>query len=103
MELATSQSSAVTVVLAGGRYPETGDVGSPINGIEDAAEAGALVFHAGTALKGDRIVTNGGRILNVTAVGDTLAQARDRAYGACEHIAFSGMRYRKDIAAVAHA
>jgi phosphoribosylamine--glycine ligase len=103
VELPTSDSAAVTVVLAGGRYPEAGDVGSPIDGLEDAAQAGALVFHAGTALKGDRIVTNGGRILNVTAVGDTLAQARDRAYEACERIAFPGMRYRKDIAAVAHA
>jgi phosphoribosylamine--glycine ligase len=102
VELAASDAAAVTVVLAGGGYPESGDVGSAIEGIDAARETGALVFHAGTALKGDRIVTNGGRILNVTAVGDTLAQARDRAYAACDRIAFPGMRYRKDIAAVAH-
>jgi phosphoribosylamine---glycine ligase len=102
VEVAASESAAVTVVLAGGRYPESGDVGSPIEGIAAAEESGALVFHAGTALHGDRIVTNGGRILNVTAVGDTIAQARDRAYAACDRIAFPGMRYRKDIAAVAH-
>jgi phosphoribosylamine--glycine ligase len=77
-------------------------VGSPIDGIEDAEAAGALVFHAGTALQGDRLVTNGGRILNVTATGDTVAAARDRAYEACELISFPGMRFRRDIAAVAH-
>ncbi len=102
VELGASESAAVTVVLVGGRYPESGDVGSAIEGIRAAEESGALVFHAGTALHGDRIVTNGGRILNVTAVSDTIAQARDRAYTACDRIAFPGMRYRKDIAAVAH-
>ena len=102
IELGASDSAAVTIVLAAGRYPASGDVGSPIEGVEAAEETGALVFHAGTALKGDRLVTNGGRILNVTATGDTLADARGRAYDACERIAFPGMRYRRDIAAVAH-
>jgi phosphoribosylamine--glycine ligase len=92
----------VTVVIAAGDYPAAGDVGTPIEGIEDAEGAGALVFHAGTALKGDRVVTNGGRILNVTAVAGSVAAARDRAYEACELISFPGMRYRRDIAAVAH-
>jgi phosphoribosylamine---glycine ligase len=95
-------SAAVTVVLAAGGYPEAGDVGTPIDGITDAQAAGALVFHAGTALKGDRLVTNGGRILDVTAVADGVAEARDRAYEACELISFAGMRYRRDIAAVTH-
>jgi phosphoribosylamine--glycine ligase len=98
----TADAAAVTVVLAAGSYPAAGDVGSPIEGIEDAEAAGALVFHAGTALQGDRLVTNGGRILNVTATGDTVAAARDRAYEACELISFPGMRFRRDIAAVAH-
>jgi phosphoribosylamine---glycine ligase len=98
----TADTAAVTVVLAAGSYPAAGDVGSPIEGIEDAEAAGALVFHAGTALQGDRLVTNGGRILNVTATGETVAAARDRAYEACELISFPGMRYRRDIAAVAH-
>jgi phosphoribosylamine--glycine ligase len=101
--VSVSESAAVTVVIAAGGYPASGDVGTPIEGIEDAEAAGALVFHAGTALKGDRIVTNGGRILNVTAVADNVAAARDRAYDACELISFPGMRYRRDIAAVAHA
>jgi phosphoribosylamine--glycine ligase len=102
VDLTTADNAAVTVVLAAGNYPASGDVGSPIEGIDAAEEAGALVFHAGTALKGDRVVTNGGRILNVTATGDTVADARERAYAACELISFPGMRYRKDIAAVTH-
>jgi phosphoribosylamine--glycine ligase len=102
VELKFSDSAAVTVVLAAGGYPASGDVGSQIDGIEEAEDAGALVFHAGTALKGDRLVTNGGRILNVTARGETVADARQRAYAASELISFPGVRYRKDIAAVAH-
>jgi phosphoribosylamine--glycine ligase len=101
-DVTVSESAAVTIVLAAGDYPAGGDVGSPIDGIEAAEDVGAIVFHAGTALKGDRLVTNGGRILNVTATGDSVAEARERAYAACELISFPGMRYRRDIAAVAH-
>ncbi|TML17818.1 MAG: phosphoribosylamine--glycine ligase [Actinobacteria bacterium] len=101
-DLAVAENAAVTVVLSAGEYPAGVDVGSPIDGIESAQETGALVFHAGTALKGDRLVTNGGRILNVTATGDTVTDARERAYSACERISFPGMRYRKDIAGLAH-
>ena len=74
----------------------------PIDGITEAEEEGALVFHAGTARKGDRFVTNGGRILNVTAIGDSVTAARDLAYSACDRISFPNMRYRSDIAAVTH-
>jgi phosphoribosylamine--glycine ligase len=101
-ELGVADAAAVTVVLAAGNYPAGGDVGSPIEGIEAAEEMGAHVFHAGTARNGDQLVTNGGRILNVTATGDTVTDARERAYAACERISFPGMRYRKDIAAIAH-
>jgi phosphoribosylamine--glycine ligase len=97
-----ADNAAVTVVVAAGAYPAAGDSGTPIEGVADAEAAGALVFHAGTALKDDRLVTNGGRILNVTAVADTVAAARDRAYEACELLSFPEMRYRRDIAAVAH-
>jgi phosphoribosylamine--glycine ligase len=100
--LDTADGAAVTVVLAGGSYPASGDVGTPIDGIADAEATGALVFHAGTAVQGDRIVTSGGRILNVTAAGANVAEARERAYAACDLISFPGMRYRRDIAAVAH-
>jgi len=102
VDLEVSDAAAVTVVLAAGEYPAASDVGSPIDGLDEATQAGALVFHAGTALKGDRLVTNGGRILGVTSTGSTVADARERAYAACEHISFPGMRYRKDIAAMAH-
>jgi phosphoribosylamine--glycine ligase len=102
VEIDVAEEAAVTVVLAAGAYPEAGDVGSPIDGIAEAEVGGALVFHAGTALKGERLVTNGGRILNITATGPSVAAARDRAYEACELISFPGMRYRRDIAAVTH-
>ncbi len=102
VDLEVSDAAAVTVVLAAREYPQANDTGSPIEGIEDAEQEGAFVFHSGTALKGDILVTNGGRILGVTSTGATVAAARERAYAACEHISFAGMRYRRDIAAMAH-
>ena len=102
VDVGVAESAAVTVVLAAGDYPAAGDVGTAIEGIADAEAAGARVFHAGTALKGEQIVTNGGRILNVTAVAENVAAARERAYEACDLISFPGMRFRRDIAAVAH-
>jgi phosphoribosylamine--glycine ligase len=102
VELEVSDDAAVTVTLAAGDYPAGNDAGSPIEGIEEAEQAGSLVFHAGTALNGDRLVTNGGRILGVTSTGVNVAVARERAYAACELISFAGMRYRNDIAAMAH-
>jgi phosphoribosylamine---glycine ligase len=101
--LPASESAAVTIVLAGGAYPERGDSGSPITGIEQAEASGAHVFHAGTALHDGRLVTNGGRILNVTALGESVAAARDAAYAASAHIDFPGMQYRSDIAAFSRA
>jgi phosphoribosylamine--glycine ligase len=91
--------AAVTVVLAGRDYPQRGDSGTPISGVEDAEALGALVFHAGTALRHGQLVTNGGRILNVVGVADTVAAARTAAYDAVARIDFAGMRYRSDIAA----
>ena len=95
-----SRGAAVTVVLAAGSYPESGDAGSPIEGVADAESAGALVFHAGTARAGGALVTAGGRILNVTGVGDSVADARARAYSGVERISFAGARYRRDVAGV---
>jgi phosphoribosylamine---glycine ligase len=94
-----SPRAAVTVVLAAGGYPESNDSGTPIEGIEDAERLGAIVFHAGTALRDGRLVTNGGRILNVTGIGDSIAAARELAYAGVERIHFEGCRYRSDIAA----
>ncbi len=97
-ELETRQEAAVTVVLAAAEYPERGDTGSGIEGVGDAEDGGALVFHAGTAVRDGALVTNGGRILNVTGVGEDIATARAAAYEGVERISFSGMRYRHDIA-----
>jgi phosphoribosylamine--glycine ligase len=97
----TGSASAVTVVLAAGEYPAKGDRGTEISGVEDAELAGGLVFQAGTALHGQRLVTNGGRILGVTGVGESIAAARDKAYAAVDRIAFAGMRHRSDIARAA--
>jgi phosphoribosylamine--glycine ligase len=99
--LGIANTAAVTVVLAAERYPEGRDAGSPIEGVEAAEAEGALVFHAGTAVRDGQLATSGGRILNVIGVGDTLEEARTRAYAACERISFPGARYRRDIAAKA--
>ena len=96
-----SGDAAVTIVVAAERYPDAGDTGSPIEGIDQAETDGAVVFHAGTALRGSQIVTNGGRILDVTATGPTIADARARAYAAAERITFDGARYRTDVALAA--
>jgi phosphoribosylamine---glycine ligase len=101
VELAASEQAAVTVVLASGDYPERSDRGTTIEGIEDAEALGALVFHAGTALHGDRLVTNGGRVLGVTGTGATIAEAREQAYAGVARITFAGARYRGDIALAA--
>ena len=101
VHLAQSGRAAVTVVLAAGGYPASGDRGSVITGIEAAEATGALVFHAGTALHDGEVVTNGGRILDVTGVGDDLAAARAAAYTGADLIAWSGVRRREDIARAA--
>jgi phosphoribosylamine--glycine ligase len=93
--------AAVTVVLAAGGYPEQGDSGTEVEGVEAAEAAGALVFHAGTALRDGRLVTNGGRILDVVGTGETVAAARTAAYDAVGRIHFAGMRFRSDIASSA--
>ena len=98
MTISATDEAAVTVVLASRDYPERGDAGTPVEGVDDAT-AHALVFHAGTAVHGGRLVTNGGRVLNVTGLGPTLDAARDTAYAACDSISFDGMQYRRDIAA----
>jgi len=100
--LREGDDAAVTVVLTGPDYPARSDYsGVPIDGIDEVEAAGALVFHGGTAMRDERLVTNGGRILSVTALAPDLEQARQRAYDAVERVRFRGVRFRKDIAAVA--
>jgi phosphoribosylamine---glycine ligase len=91
---------AVTVVLASAGYPESASTGDPIAGLDGAPANGAVeVTHAGTALgpRGE-LVTGGGRVLNVTALGDSPAAARDAAYAAADRITFEGRQLRRDIA-----
>jgi phosphoribosylamine--glycine ligase len=88
---------AVTLVLASRGYPESSSKGDAISGLDEVE--GAEVFHAGTAAEDGRIVTAGGRVLGVTALGGTPGEARDRAYEAAERIEFEGRQMRSDIAA----
>ncbi|MEA2521735.1 MAG: phosphoribosylamine---glycine ligase [Actinomycetota bacterium] len=94
--------AALTVVVASGGYPGGYVTGLPIDGLSEAsAIEGVTVFHAGTAERNDRVVTAGGRVLTVTALAETLTQARERAYRAVSLIGFDGMQFRHDIAASA--
>jgi phosphoribosylamine--glycine ligase len=93
--------ACVTVVLASEGYPASPRTGDPILGLEAAGDVeGVTVFHAGTRrIDGGDVLTSGGRVLNVTAVGSSLSEARSRAYAASERISWPGMQYRRDIAA----
>jgi phosphoribosylamine--glycine ligase len=94
--------AAVCVVVASGGYPGAYEKGHAIHGLTPAGEVkDTMVFHAGTAMKGDQVVTSGGRVLGVTSLGDTVQKAIDTAYEACAKISFSGHFYRKDIGAKA--
>jgi phosphoribosylamine--glycine ligase len=94
-----SPDACVTVVLTSGGYPGPFETGHEITGLA-AAEAvpGAMVFHAGTKEQDGRVVTAGGRVLAVSGLGPTVAEARARAYAACAPIRFEGMQLRNDIA-----
>ncbi len=99
MRLVWKPEAAVTVVLCSEGYPGSYPKGRPIRGIAEAESLeGVTVFHAGTRREGGQPVTSGGRVLNVTALGSTVAVARDRAYAAAARIGFEGMHFRKDIA-----
>ncbi len=90
---------SVCVVMAAAGYPDSPRTGDPIAGIENAQSTGAAVFQAGTKMDGDQLVTAGGRVLGVTAGGETLEAAIANAYRGVNEISFAGMHYRKDIGA----
>jgi phosphoribosylamine--glycine ligase len=91
--------ASVCVVMASGGYPGKYPKGIPIKGLKEAAEIkDVTVFHAGTAFKDDSVVTSGGRVLGVTALGTDIKAAKERAYSAVEKISFEGVHYRHDIA-----
>ena len=91
-----SRGAAVGVIMASEGYPEKYPKGLPISGLDQIENA--IVFHAGTALEGDTLVTNGGRVLCVVSLGETIADARNAAYTAVEAIEFDGAWKRTDIA-----
>jgi phosphoribosylamine---glycine ligase len=99
VRLEWSPDWAVTVVLASRGYPESSSSGDEISGLRNIDSLEVEVLHAGTAEEDGKIVTAGGRVLNVTGIGSTAAQARDRAYAAAERVEFEGKQMRHDIAA----
>jgi phosphoribosylamine---glycine ligase len=93
------ERAAVAVVLASGGYPDKYEIGKPIQGLKLSASANDVhVFHAGTRKKNGTVVTAGGRVLAVTALGESVATARARAYEAVSQIDFEGCHFRRDIA-----
>lgn len=91
------EEAAVCVVIASGGYPESSDKGRVITGLEKASETGAIVFHAGTKESDGNIVTNGGRVLGISALGKDIAEAIAHAYQGVAEIHFDHMQYRTDI------
>lgn len=102
IELKWNSKPSVTVVLASRGYPETSEKNVVIHGL-DTLEEKTYLYHAGSALKDGQIVTNGGRVLAVTSIGDTLSEAREHVYKEIEKIQFAGMQYRSDIGKIKEA
>ena len=100
-KLSWSDQSAVCVILASGGYPKSYRKNLPIDGVTKAKSLGALIFHAGTKLHGDELVTNGGRVLGVTVTAQNLREAVDKVYRCADVIHFDDMHLRRDIAAKA--
>ena len=100
IELKWKSETSVCVAMASGGYPGHYEKGKPVRGLDEVAKIpGVKVFHAGTALKDGQMVTSGGRVLGVTALGKDLAAARAAAYAAVEKIHFDGACFRRDIGA----
>ena len=95
-DLIWTEKTCVTVVATSDGYPLEYEKGKEINGLEDL-DKDIILFHNGTKKTGDKIYTNGGRVLSITALGDTLEEARKKVYDNIKKIEFDGIYYRKDI------
>ena len=96
-DIVWSEESFVCVVMVSGGYPESYENGKVISGLDKVSED-VIVFHAGTKREGEDIVTNGGRVLNICAVGETLDEAREKVYNEVNKISYDGAYFRNDIA-----
>ena len=97
VEIEWDRRTALTVVLAAAGYPDSPRKGDPIHGLPKTESDDAVVFHAGTVQRDGALVTDGGRILGVTALGDSVKIAQKRAYAVAGSIEFAGMQFRRDI------
>lgn len=97
-ELSLKEEVCVTVVATSQGYPSSYKKGFEITGLREAEDTGAVIFHAGTNKENSKIVTSGGRVLNVTALGKNLEEAREKSYRALSFIKFEGINFRRDIA-----
>jgi phosphoribosylamine---glycine ligase len=100
LDLEWHEGACATVVMATAGYPENPITGTPISGLDRVPED-VIVFHASTTQRDDQVVTNGGRVLNVTASANTLSEAIQRAYAGVDKIHFEGAQFRRDIGQIA--
>ena len=97
LDIEWSDEASACVIIASGGYPQAYKKGIEIFGLENGQTDGVTVYHAGTAVKDGKLVTNGGRVLGVTALGKDLQEALNKSYKAVENITFDGAFYRHDI------
>lgn len=97
LDIQWSDDACTCVIMASGGYPKSYPKGIEISGLKDGQLDGVTVYHAGTAINDDKLVTSGGRVLGVTALGSDLNEALEKSYKAVEQINFEGAHYRKDI------
>ena len=98
LDIHWKRGACACVILASGGYPEKYETGKEITGLNEKGQLEhAAVYHAGTKLDGERLLTAGGRVLGITASGDTLKAALDAAYAAASQVQFEKMHYRRDI------
>jgi phosphoribosylamine--glycine ligase len=96
-ELKVSEQTAVTVMCVSAGYPESYNKGFKIEGLESACAEGSVLFHAGTAQKGDDVVTSGGRVICATSLAPTMREALDKSYETVGRLSYEGIYYRRDI------